>query len=286
MYKLIALYGQSKKSVEIVKLHFESVLGFKFINENEIEKYENKIDKKITILQNLNNREYLLKQPHTYLIIIHSFVINDCDKNSIKSDSSDNLIKGFNHKSGTEYNIKSDIFYESILKIKNNRNVFHIYDYRGTRELILQVPKFERPSWNQYFMEIAFVVSTRSNCQRRMVGCVIVNENKIISTGYNGTASGSTNCFDYGCDRCNSDVSSGIFLEKCMCLHAEENAILQAHTKMDGFVIYTTTFPCSLCAKKIIQLKFRKVYFAENYSKDDFETMRHFNLANIDYEKI
>lgn len=118
-----------------------------------------------------------------------------------------------------------------------------------------------RPSWDEYFMNIAHIVKTRSNCMKRAVGAVIVKDNRIIATGYNGTPNGKTNCFDGGCERCNKNTSQGKELEKCFCFHAEENAILEVgNNQAKGLAIYTTLFPCYQCSKILIaavRLKFK-----------------------------
>ena len=77
--------------------------------------------------------------------------------------------------------------------------------------------KPERPDWDHYFMSIAQVAASRSNCCRRQVAAVLVRDSRIISTGYNGTPRGVRNCSDGGCPRCNSDVPSGENLSSCLC---------------------------------------------------------------------
>ncbi|VVB56586.1 Dephospho-CoA kinase [uncultured archaeon] len=86
--------------------------------------------------------------------------------------------------------------------------------------------KVDRPTWDQYFMSIAQVISSRSNCMKRQVGAVIVRDKRIVSTGYNGTPRGVKNCNEGGCKRCNSFAESGTRLDECICSHAEENAIV------------------------------------------------------------
>ncbi len=85
-----------------------------------------------------------------------------------------------------------------------------------------------RPSWDTYFMHLAHLASRRSNCMKRRVGCILVKNYRVIATGYNGTPRGVRNCNQGGCARCNSNVRAGIGLDTCLCLHAEENALLEA----------------------------------------------------------
>jgi dCMP deaminase len=135
-----------------------------------------------------------------------------------------------------------------------------------------------RPSWNKYFMEMAHLASQRSNCMKRRVGAVLVSvqSHHILSTGYNGTPRGIPNCCEGGCARCNSNKGAGLDLTSCICLHAEENALLEVgseriskNKKGGGVVLYCTTCPCLGCAKKMIQCGVSSVYYAHNYHMDD-----------------
>ena len=126
-----------------------------------------------------------------------------------------------------------------------------------------------RPDWDTYFMDIAHVVKTRSNCSRRQVAAVIVKDRRIISTGYNGTPRGVRNCCDGGCARCASDAPSGTGLGECICSHAEENSITQAAyhgISTKDATIYVTLSPCLMCSKMIINAGIREVVYDEEYS--------------------
>jgi dCMP deaminase len=126
----------------------------------------------------------------------------------------------------------------------------------------------KRPDWDEYFMDIAHVVSRRGNCSRRKVAAVIVRDRRIISTGYNGTPRGIPNCFEGGCPRCASDAPSGESLGECICAHAEENAIVQAAyhgiSVRDG-VLYCTLSPCLMCTKMIINAGISEVVYDQEY---------------------
>jgi dCMP deaminase len=135
--------------------------------------------------------------------------------------------------------------------------------------------KKSRPSWDRYFMDIAHVAASRSNCSRRQVAAVVVRDKQIISTGSNGTPRGIKNCSEGGCPRCNSDVPSGQGLHQCLCSHAEENAIVQAAYNgimLKGATLYTTYSPCLLCAKMIINAGIVEVVYHEHYTIDDVST--------------
>jgi dCMP deaminase len=127
----------------------------------------------------------------------------------------------------------------------------------------------DRPSWDEYFMNIATVAATRSNCSRRQVAAVVVKDHRIISTGYNGTPRGVTNCFEGGCARCAGTAPSGSSLEECICVHAEQNAICQAAyygIRLAGATIYVTISPCLTCAKLIINAGIKEVVYGGDYA--------------------
>ncbi len=129
--------------------------------------------------------------------------------------------------------------------------------------------KDPRPGWDEYFMAIAQVVATRSNCLRRHVAAVIVKDRHILSTGYNGTPHGVKNCFAGGCPRCACTTESGKHLEECLCVHAEQNAICQAALHghaVDGATIYVTISPCLTCAKLIINSGIKEVVYGGDYA--------------------
>ena len=126
-----------------------------------------------------------------------------------------------------------------------------------------------RPGWDEYFMEIAQVVAKRSNCSRRQVAAVIVKDNHLLATGYNGTPRGVKNCFDGGCPRCAGHAKSGTGLEECLCVHAEQNAICQAArygVNISGSTIYITISPCLTCAKLIINSGISEVVYGGDYT--------------------
>ncbi len=128
-----------------------------------------------------------------------------------------------------------------------------------------------RPSWDEYFMAIADLAATRSTCLRRQVGAVIVKDKRILSTGYNGAPRGLPHCLDIGCLREKLKIPSGERHELCRAIHAEQNAVVQAATSgvnIDGGTIYTTTFPCSLCSKIIINAGIVRIVCRDGYPDD------------------
>jgi dCMP deaminase len=126
-----------------------------------------------------------------------------------------------------------------------------------------------RPSWDAYYLGIAAAVAARASCSRRKVGAVIVVDNSIIATGYNGTPIGVRNCDEGGCPRCASDAPVGSGYDACICVHAEQNAIVFAArhgNATQGGVLYTTLRPCFGCAKESIQAGIRRIVFAEPFA--------------------
>lgn len=125
-----------------------------------------------------------------------------------------------------------------------------------------------RPTWDTYFMKLATLAASRSNCMKRRVGCVIVREKRVIATGYNGTPRHLMNCFDGGCPRCNGAESSN--LNTCLCLHAEENALLEAGRDRVGSnaTLYCDTCPCLTCSVKIVQTGIKEVVYSQSYRMD------------------
>ena len=113
----------------------------------------------------------------------------------------------------------------------------------GLRQVDLANEERLRPTWDAYFMQLASLAAHRSNCMKRRVGCVVAREKRVISTGYNGTPRGLVNCNEGGCKRCNDGNASGIGLDTCLCLHAEENALLEAGRERvrEGSILYCDT---------------------------------------------
>jgi len=125
-----------------------------------------------------------------------------------------------------------------------------------------------RPSWQQYFMQMAYLAARRSTCLRRAVGAVMVRDNQILATGYNGSPKGTPHCAEVGCLREQQNVPSGQKHELCRGVHAEQNAIIQAAisgSSTRGAELYCTHQPCSICARLIINAEIKTVYIAETY---------------------
>jgi len=128
-------------------------------------------------------------------------------------------------------------------------------------------------SWDEYFIETAKLISKRSSCVVKQFGAVVTKNNRIISTGYNGTPSQFLNCNDGGCPRCKDriegKIKSGEQLEKCLCIHAEANAILQHSKDCTDATLYVTGEPCIQCAKLILAVGIKRVVYIEGIYTDN-----------------
>lgn len=126
-----------------------------------------------------------------------------------------------------------------------------------------------RPSWDEYFMQMAELTAQRSTCLRRQVGAIIVKEKHIIATGYNCAPKGLPHCEELGgCLREKLEIPSGERHELCRALHAEQNAIIQAATlgqSIEGATIYITHQPCIICAKMIINAGISRIVIRRGY---------------------
>jgi dCMP deaminase len=142
--------------------------------------------------------------------------------------------------------------------------------------------------WREYFTDIVELVAQRSSCCRRQVGAVLVKNNRIIATGYNGTPQGMLNCNEGGCPRCNNAVGSDpSTLGECLCVHAEENALIQsalAGVSPDGSVLYVTDSPCLHCCKLLVSAKIKKVFYLKLYDQKALSVFADLDL--IEFEKI
>lgn len=138
-----------------------------------------------------------------------------------------------------------------------------------------------RISWNQYFMEICKMVAQRSTCDRAFVGCVLVNEdNRIISTGYNGSVSGNPHCDEIG-----HTMREGHCIAT---IHAEMNALLYCAKEgisVKGSKTYVTHFPCLNCTKALIQAGISEIYYLNAYRVDEY-ALELLDKNNISYTQI
>lgn len=124
---------------------------------------------------------------------------------------------------------------------------------------------------DEYYMNIAMAVRKKANCLGRRVGALLVRSNRIISTGYNGTPEGMTNCLDGGCVRCRDkeQFASSVGYDVCICVHAEQNALITASRfgiGVEGSTAYSTMRPCFDCTKALLQAKIVGIYYLHDWS--------------------
>ena len=145
-----------------------------------------------------------------------------------------------------------------------------------------------RPSWDEYFMQMAELTAKRSTCLRRQVGAIIVKDKHIVATGYNGAPKGLPHCDELGgCYREKLGIPSGERHELCRALHAEQNAIIQAATlgqSIEGATIYVTHQPCIICAKMIINAGISRIVVRSGYPVKMSEEM--VKEANLKIEML
>ncbi len=150
-----------------------------------------------------------------------------------------------------------------------------------------KTPAHHRPSWDEYFLEMAQLVAKRSTCLRRSVGAVLVREKRILATGYNGAPSGLKHCFEIGCMRQRLKIPSGERHELCRALHAEQNALIQSSLhgiSVKGATLYATTQPCVICAKMLINAGIKEIVATQGYP--DKMAMDFLKQAKIKVRKI
>jgi len=144
-----------------------------------------------------------------------------------------------------------------------------------------------RPTWDEYFLEVANLVAKRATCLRRRVGAVIVKDKRILATGYNGAPSGLKHCVDIGCLRQKLNIPSGERHELCRALHAEQNALIQASlygVSTQGSTLYATNQPCVICAKMLINAGIKDIVIAQGYP--DKMAMEFLKSAKIKVRRI
>ena len=143
----------------------------------------------------------------------------------------------------------------------------------------------------------AELAKLRSNCMTRQVGAVIVRNHRQLATGYNGTPPGVKNCFEGGCKRCQdrieAKIESGASLDRCLCNHAEANAIM--HCAILGIeagskdaILYTTFVPCLECTKMAITIGIKKIICLDTYPETNYDLIKEagINVVTLDKTKI
>jgi len=131
--------------------------------------------------------------------------------------------------------------------------------------------EMNRPTWEEYFIEITRLVAKRATCLRRQVGAVLVMDKRLLATGYNGAPSGLAHCLEVGCLREKNNIPSGERHELCRGIHAEQNAIIQAAfhgVRIQGATLYCTNLPCVICTKMLINAGIQEIIYESGYGDD------------------
>jgi dCMP deaminase len=156
------------------------------------------------------------------------------------------------------------------------------------------LPRIGQVEWDHYYMQIALTVRTRANCTGSQVGAVLVRDNRIISTGFNGTPQGFMNCKDGGCVRCRDRAMRKVgrmseisypdlsddekHLDLCICVHAEANALLsaaRAGMRTDDTSLYANYKPCFSCLKEAVQAGVTRVVYLHDWVHSPHESLVH-----------
>jgi dCMP deaminase len=148
-----------------------------------------------------------------------------------------------------------------------------------------------RPSWDEYFMAIAVLASTRASCRHVRAGCIVVLDKRIIGTGYNGAPPGiKDNCLEAGCRKEQSGLEYGKTFDtgRCLGVHAEINAL--ANISLDvhkGATLYTTIFPCPPCSKTLLAYNIKRVVYMKDYDAEQSKiSMSRFREAGVQVDKL
>lgn len=227
---------------------------------------------------NSNNAEIILTTiPNNQPAITNTFILNEYQD---RTEVMYMFIKEF---------ITAIVGSRKLIRVTNNKPMKEDESTVKTNSVeIKPTTKDTRISWHQYFMEMCDLVAKRSTCLRRKVGAVLVKDNQVLSTGYNGAPKHVSHCADRGgCMRQKLNIPSGKQQELCMASHAEMNAIAQAACmgiKVEGAILYCNTRPCSICTRIIINAGIKEVYYREYYP-DEFSDQL-FKEAGIKLEQL
>ena len=148
-----------------------------------------------------------------------------------------------------------------------------------------------RPNWDEYFMAIAVIASTRASCNHVRAGCVIVLDKRIIGTGYNGSPAGvNDNCLKVGCRKEDAglDYKDSLNTGKCIGVHAEMNALANLSREIhQGAILYTTVFPCPACAKNLLAYNIKRIVYKKEYDSEESKlSMKIFKEAGVEVNQL
>jgi len=172
-------------------------------------------------------------------------------------------------------------------QIQNDRDLSDLFEQ--VENILKEIRFGSRPEWDEYFLQMAFLVAERSTCLRHHVGAIIIKGRHILTTGYNGAARKTDDCLKLGCLRNQLNIPSGERHEICRAIHAEQNAIIQAGfhgVNIDGGTLYCTHSPCIICAKMIVNAGIKEVFTCDAYPDDFNLVLELFQQAGVKLHKI
>ncbi|OAG30184.1 dCMP deaminase [Nematocida displodere] len=252
------------KNEDILQLEYDSLLEERIMNEGLWSK------NLLVVLKHPEDWHLFGKRP--FSVLVH--VVAEIEAADLADET---FIARYNRYQHSLTDIRNSNFFTKPNLIETSLAQF-------TPKLLLE--HATRPSWREYFMSLAMYAATRGGCMKRKVGAVIVKNNRVKAIGYNGTSTGSLNCCDGGCERCNNNARQGTELSDCFCIHAEESAFLECNPRdCAGAQLFTTVFPCRLCSRKIAQLKITEVFYLYEYGEDKVVTTM-FSTAGVITHKL
>lgn len=209
----------------------------------------------------------------TDLVTYEKFIENEKREMISADPNKQNLSKCISLADYTfENNGKLEDLYHKVLEVVN---------------LIENKPVHVRPSWNDYFMEVADAISKRATCDRGRSGCVIARDKQILVTGYVGSPVGLPHCDEVGHQMKKTIHEDGTITQHCVrTVHAEQNAICQASKRgvsIDGATVYCRMTPCRICAMLLINCGVKKVYCERKYHAGA-ESEQMFKKAGVELE--
>jgi len=279
------LAGENKKIVRVALIELGNRLrqqyGPSILADKTIEKMD--VDKNYVIdsIRNPQEVQSLRKLPHFQLICVEAPLEKRFERSKKRNrEGAEPTLAAFREMENREIHNPSPNGQQLAETARlADHAITNDQTLKTLTEQVLEILKktsgsLKRPGWDDYFMNIAKVVSQRSNCIKRHVAAIIIKDKRIVSTGYNGTPRGIKNCNEGGCPRCNRFDASGKDLGECLCSHAEENAITQAAyhgVSIKNATLFTTFSPCLMCTKMIINSGIKEVVFDAKYSLSDRE---------------
>ncbi|CAG8665581.1 41409_t:CDS:2, partial [Gigaspora margarita] len=246
---LIGIIGPIYSGKKTIANFLKEKLKFEVLSINE---YENKPKKLIQYVIKDLKKNYVIygidndtlsalkefrRRPFFLLLAVDAELNVRYQRRKYSGETSDEF-NDFMKKNDENWGKIYEIMYMADFTIMNSSSKDDLY--KCLKGLKLKSKDILRPDYDTYFMYLAELVASRTNCIKRKVGCVLVKDSRVIATGYNGTARGLKNCNDGNCKECSQGESGGKS-STCLCLHAEENALLEVGRENKGCILYCNT---------------------------------------------